>query len=41
MKMFLGVISQEATIHKNKNYIFAEPHTVKQMKQLIDIIKIL
>lgn len=39
MKMFLGVISQEATVHKNKNYIFAEPHTIKQMKQLIDIIK--
>ena len=39
MKMFLGVITQEATIHKDKNYIFAEPHTVKQMKQLIDIIK--
>lgn len=39
MKMFLGVITQEATIHKNKHYMFAEPHNVRQMKQLIQIIK--
>lgn len=41
MKMFLGVLNQEAIINPDINYIFAEPHSVVQMKQLINIIKTL
>jgi hypothetical protein len=39
MKMFLGVLANEAKVHKDINYTFAEPHNTTQMKQIIDYIK--